>query len=135
MVTISGMTAGTNGVTMNMDWSTNNGSTYLNSNFQCGLNTNTYNSATYANQNTTTTAQITNAGNISSTANTKIILWLQDFAVSGFPSYNGTLYANQNQGGILFGAQNTAVTVNNIKFSMSSGNIATGTFSLYGIAK
>jgi hypothetical protein len=44
---------------LNMDWSTNNGSTYLGSAYQSGLLSNNYNSATTANSSSTTTSPLT----------------------------------------------------------------------------
>ena len=49
--------------------------------------------------------------------------------------YNGALYNSSGVGGINAGASTIATTsaINNIKFDFNSGNIAAGTFILYGI--
>jgi hypothetical protein len=50
--------------------------------------------------------------------------------------YNGALFNSGGKGGINLGAATIATTsaINNIKFNMDTGNIAAGTFILYGIA-
>ena len=50
--------------------------------------------------------------------------------------YNGALFNSGGTGGINLGAGTVATTsaINNIKFNMDTGNIAAGTFILYGIA-
>ena len=49
--------------------------------------------------------------------------------------YNGALYNSGATGGINAGAATIATTsaINNIKFDFQSGDIAAGTFVLYGI--
>lgn len=120
-------------VVLNMDWSTNNGSTYLGSGFVSGLLSNNYNSATLANSNSTSTCPLT-----PSITNTSVpiagILYL-NFPASAIAFFNGQLFLNDTTGvySECYGANTGTTTINNIRFSYSSGNITSGTISLYGI--
>ncbi len=119
---------------MNMDWSTNNGSSYLNTNFLCGLNYHASSSAVYSNTNSTTTCPISNAGSTQICA----ILCIQGLAGTAAtgPSYYGqSMYFNAVptlQATELFGLNTGSANVNNIKFSLSAGTMTSGTISLYG---
>ena len=119
--------------TLNMDWSVNN-STYLGSAFQSGILSNSYNSATLANTNSTTTCPLT-----PSLTNTNVevngVIFLA-FPASAISSYEGQIYLNDTTSVYVncYGINTGTTTINNIKFSYSSGNIASGTISLYGIS-
>lgn len=134
LVTFNSIVNDTNSVTFNMDWSTNNGSGYLGSAYRCGLNSNPYNSATLTNANSTSTCTIlpaNAAANVISSG--QIYLFLPASATA---SYIGQLYdaVSTPIQVSCFGINTGTTTINNIKFSYSSGNILSGTISLYGIA-
>lgn len=122
----------TNGRFFQMDMSTNNGSTYLNSNYQSGVTYNAFNSATIANNQSTTTAILSNAVGSSGGLSGDIYLYgLQSGASTG-PTYTGTISFLASISFV--GGNNTgSPVVNNLKFSFDSGNITSGTISLYGI--
>jgi|SRR5271156_441833 hypothetical protein len=141
-VLINNVLPATNEVGFQMNVSTNNGSSYLNT----GYNANSTFASTggVGQGNSTTTAILTNTatgGNaLSSTAGGgwNGTVFLQNITTgSGYPSYSfqagtylgtGAMFS-QNGGGTL----PTTSVINNIQFIMTSGNIASGTFSLYGI--
>jgi hypothetical protein len=120
--------------TLNMDWSTNNGSTYIGSGYQSGILSNNYNSTTLANTSSTTTCPLTPS--ITNT-NVKIngIIYVF-FPASAVTAYNGQLMTNDTTSVAIncYGINSGTTTINNIKFSYSSGNIASGTISLYGLS-
>lgn len=118
----------------NMDWSTNNGSSYLGSGYQSGLLSNNYNSTTLANSNSTSTCPLTpslGATNIKLNG----ILYLA-FPASAISSFEGQIFLNASTSiyAAPYGVNTGTTTINNIKFSYSSGNITSGTISLYGIS-
>lgn len=120
---------------MNMDWSTNNGSTYLNTNYRCGFNYHAYSLTAYSNTNSTTTCPISNAGSTQICA-VIVIQGLAGPAAATGPCYYGqSMYfdgAATLQATELFGINTGSANVNNIKFSLSAGNMSSGTISLYG---
>lgn len=119
---------------MNMDWSTNNGSTYLSTNYLCGFNYHTYNSNAYSNTNSTSTCPISNAGSTQICA-IIVIQGLAGAASTGPCYYGQSMYFNGAatlQATELFGINTGSPNVNNIKFSLSAGNMSSGTISLYG---
>lgn len=126
---------GTNGVTMNMDWSTNNGSSYLATSFQTGGINNGWNSALISNFNAITTCQISATTGMSNTLYTggQIILTSMTSG-TGKPAYTGQAMYTENTYASIYGVNSTAaLVINNIRISMSSGTIS-GIFILYGIA-
>lgn len=120
---------------LNMDWSTNNGSGYLGSGYRSGTITNSYNSTTLANTNSLTTNPLT-----ASITNTNVpingTLYL-DFPASAAASYTGQIFVADTTAVNVncFGTNSGTTTINNVKFSYSSGNITSGTISLYGITQ
>lgn len=125
----------TNAQAFNFVVSANNGSTYASSGYTNGINYSAYNSATVNNVNSTTFGVVT--GNVSNVAG---------FAVSGMIIYNATIggyagpiqYGDTGLGAQAFGTcgGNTNVAATNaFKFSFASGNIASGSISIYGIAQ
>ncbi len=128
----------TDATAFNLDLSTDNGATYLNSNFLAGDLVNQYNSATLANTNSTTTLPII-TGQSNNTANAPICGMMDlynlptavDACVVAHSSYflSGSSFAQS-----IFAGTNTAAgSINAIRFSFSAGNIASGTISLYGV--
>lgn len=121
-------------VTLNMDWSVDNGSNYLASAYQSGLNSNNYNSTTLANVNSTSTCPLT-----PSITNTGVklsgIIYLT-LPASAIGEYVGQLFAQDTTSVYvtLYGVNTGTTTINNVKFSYSSGNITSGTISLYGLS-
>ena len=120
-------------VVLNMDWSTNNGSGYLGSAFQSGENSNSYNSATLANTNSTTTCPLTK-----SLTNTGVLvngILYVTLPASAVATFTGQLFLNDTTSAYVdtFGMNSGTTTINNVRFSFSSGNITAGTISLYGI--
>jgi hypothetical protein len=118
-----------------MNWSTNNGSSYLSSLFKTGILYNTYTSATLANTISTTNCVLTPSV---ASANIPLngILYL-NFNTSAVAAYNGQIYIPDatTKNVVCYGVNTGTTTINNISFSYGSGNITSGTLSLYGIAQ
>ena len=134
-VIFQGVIPVTNNVNFNMDWSTNNGSTYLNSNFQSGNLGWAWNNNVPYNGNSTSTNPLNLGGNpLGNTTYNSGQIYLYNLT-SGVatPAYTGSMMQTSNIAVILYGNNTTGSTINNIKFSMSSGNISAGTFTLYGL--
>lgn len=135
VVIIRGINNATGTTTLSMNWSTNNGSSYLSSLFKTGIIYNTYNSGTLANAISTTNCVLTPS--ISSTnISLNGILYL-NFNTSAIAAYNGQIFNPDatTKNIVCYGVNTGTTTINNISFSYSSGNITSGTLSLYGIAQ
>lgn len=139
MILISNASTASSSVSFNMDFSTNGGSSYLSTNFLSGLNWTLITSYSLTNKNSTSTCPlIDSALAMSSSDFFGAIIFLYNLGSSfTSPSYSGqisTYNSSTNSSfGMFFGAQNSTSTINAIRFSASSGNIATGDFSLYQI--
>jgi hypothetical protein len=124
------------GVQWLMDWSTDNGSTFLGSNYATGNQYNSYSSASWTNANSSTTCVLTGTTQVSTPyglCGEITICGLAASTATG-PNYFGQLYlANINV--LSYGFNTGSSTVNNIRFKFSSGNIASGTISLYGVTQ
>lgn len=123
----------TGSVILNMDWSTNNGSSYLGSGYTSGVLSNAYNSATFANNNSTSTSPLTpTITNTSSMINGTIFFNLPASAVA---SYTGRVFIGDGTATYAegYGRNSGTTTINNMRFQYSSGNITSGAISLYGV--
>lgn len=120
---------------LNMDWSVDNGSNYLASNYQSGFIRNNYSNSTLTNGNSTSTNPLTHS---ITNANVKVsgVLYLT-FPSSDVAIFNGELFAldTTSVNIMTYGSNSGTTTINNVKFSYSSGNIASGTISLYGLSQ
>lgn len=125
------VTAATNAVTFQIQFSTNNGSTYLNTGYDSTANT--------ATATSTSAVLLSNGALFSSTGQGSGSYYLYDMTNGGTPNGSGTCAypASNGSNAPITGANGfygpSSTTVNNIKIFFSSGNILTGTFSLYGI--
>lgn len=122
----------TNATNLRMQVSNNNGSSFTASGYNSGINYSAYNSATVNNANATTFAMIaassSNGAQISGTI----------YITQGNANYWGTVsYTSTVTGVNSFGTcgGGTGVGANAFQFSMSSGNMVSGTISIYGIVQ
>lgn len=137
---INNLTNGTSGAVLQMDWSTNNGSTYLNSGYFSGCNAFNPSIGTFTNTNSTATNLLTEPL-AASFASTNGYVYLNFPLATYFPTANGTLITNYSTSGKQFIAgsgQGSALLINNIRLSYSTGVInqtagSAATVSLYGI--
>jgi len=123
------------GGVLNMDISADNGSTYKTDN-DSGLMHNDWNSATWTNVNSTTTNPLTDGTN--GTLYLSGQMWIHGLASaaggSTGPVWTGQCFRPYSN--ILFyGCNTNGYNINNLKFSMASGTITSGTISLYGVAE
>lgn len=112
-----------------MLFSTNGGSSWLNSGYTSGYNGTAYNSATWGNGNSTTQCRL---GGLSTTSLYGGYMYIHNLGGSTVVTYNGRAFENNNQTDITFGT-NSNTGVNALRFQTQSGNIV-GSISLYGIA-
>lgn len=135
LVTITNLITVTGNPNVNMDFSSNGGSTYINSGLVCGIATHTYTSTTLSNTNSTATAPIgiTVLGNSVYSGE----IWIRGLNNgSATISYDGTAtwYDGSNyQFGDIFGTTSGNVGINALRFSAASGNIS-GTITIYGLS-
>lgn len=144
LIKIRKVVAATNAVQLYMTWSTDGGSTYLSTNY---LHSN-YQFTSSGGRNYAASAgsaaqiPITNSnGNLSSVSTRDINADIVLYNLAGTRCPTCTLHAAlYNSSGtpvadcIIGGGMNTTTSaINGIKFAMSSGNIASGTITLYGI--
>lgn len=115
---------------LQMQISTNNGSTYTNSSYTAGINFNGYNSNTFTNFNATTYAPITSNSNSGSNVDALIYVYTSGrYTVTS--SYNSTdVGGNSNASG---GGGLGASGINAFQFLFGSGNITSGTISIFGL--
>lgn len=136
MVQIASLQPATNGTTLNMDVSSNAGSSYFATGYSAGINYSAHNSATLTNANSSTTAILASAINNASLVNCTV--WLYQMGLSGSFYYHGTA-TWFNGSNIVFGylgGQNTNNSINALRFSFSSGNMNNqGYIAIYGLAK
>jgi len=137
LVIVSGIQPASNQVDFNMDFSTNGGSTYLNSGYSAGLNWNATNSTTLNNVNSSTTGVI--GSPINNAASYNAAIWLNNVGIGQSIYWHGTSNWYNGNGPVitfcLLGGQQTATTINAIRFSFSAGNFNNqGTIALYGMA-
>lgn len=138
MITFDDVRAATAGANLTIQYSTDNGSTYLATGYTSGCNWNAYNSATLNNVNTTTSFMV--CPNQSTTNGVNGIFYLFNtnnnlinfYGSCGFYNNTGSVYSYNTATGI-----NTGFTsFNALKILWSSGNFVNGnasTITLYGI--
>jgi len=130
------------GPTIQLVFSTNGGSSYLNSGYSYAYKISAsggFNSGT----NGTAVSQINVVDNInnSSSTGTNVNLYLYNLTDSSRQKnvfYNGVVFDDTDSSLVLDygGGCNTGTTaVNAIQFSMSSGNFTSGSFDLYGVTE
>jgi len=113
----------------------NSGGGFINSGYTSGQNTNSYTSTTLAN---VTATSILMFGNAASTATMGGTFWLNNLTSGvGYPLCHGQMI-KENAGASaslsqLMGSYNTPIVTTSIQIATSSGNVVTGTFTLYGI--
>jgi len=126
------------GVTgVNMDFSTNNGSTYVTNN-NAGFLSNNWNSAALTNGSSTATCTLFNSVNtkydVSATLYIHGLAGTYNGSVGGGPTYNGTgMTAFNNY--TFYGVNTNNLNINAIKFTPLTGTFTAGTFSLYGVTQ
>ena len=131
---MSGVQPVTNGSYLRMEVSNDNGSTWSTTGYATGLNYHAYNSATTTNQNSTSAFDFAN-----SIGNTQIFSgygYIYDISQGRFISLMGKSIYKTSASTLTigdFGGQSGITGVNALRFLMNSGNIFTGTFSLYGV--
>jgi hypothetical protein len=130
--TINNLRIATNAQAVQFVASSNNGVSYANSGYLNGINYTSYNSATVTNVNSTTFAVVT-----SNAANSAGISGLI-FVDLGDGSYYGTVkYQSTDSAVNAFGTCGGGTGVGNFnafKFQSSSGNLTSGSISIYGIS-
>ncbi len=130
---MSKVIAGTNATTLTLQFSTDNGSTYLNSGYQGATNTVVWNGTTNINTNSTTYSPLCDGSNFSNVNPYNGSIKIYGMGVSTFPQINGLFTQDGNQGGTIIGGYNSAAVANALQIISTSGTIASGTFSLYGV--
>ncbi len=131
MIVVSQVVPATGGQNFNMDFSNDGGATYIGANLACGLNYNTFSSATTTNVNSAATAPIAIA--VSGIAFASATIYYTPGQVSyyvGQSTYFDSVYRFAQLGGSSTGNNQN---INALEFSFASGNITSGTVSIYGI--
>lgn len=137
---VSNVTNATGSTGLLLQISTNGGSSYITSGYSAGVNFGSAAAAASTNNNGTSGFLLSPSAVVQTTGGFSGTSWLYDFTVNNFPNiwtqfsnYNATNSFAMGQGG---GTYFTAVSiVNAMRVISTSGNIAAGKFSLYGIAQ
>lgn len=120
--------------TLQMKISVDNGANYLASGYLSGTNIWLYNLATFFNDNTTTEISLNQAGNLLSAGpGVSGQLWMYNMNTTKTPSFTGSFLQNTNVNGLITSRNSTASAVNAFQMLISSGNISSGVFTLYGL--
>jgi hypothetical protein len=129
----------TDNVNLNMLMSTNNGSSWIATNYKAGSVAFDY--ATGVGTSTNSTTLMPLGGNLSNVTSDAPFSGYIDFY--NFPltpnnpeikgAVNFTPSAGSYVGADIIGTNTANVQINAVRFSMSSGNISSGTFTLFGI--
>lgn len=129
----------TNASNMGLQFSINNGSSYVSTGYEAGLISFPYNSTTASNSNSTSNIPLGKSGSSLST-NPPLagIMYFFNLTNGNVPSVV-TYFSQYTTAGPTFvsgsggGTNTTTNTINAIQISSSAGNIGNGTFVLYGI--
>jgi hypothetical protein len=133
---LSNVVPATNTAQLKLVFSINGGSSYITSSLGTGMNYWAYNSTTNNNVNASTSFFISPA--LSTTTGMSGIINCLDITSGTVPLQNSIMTLNSTAlattafgvgGGFYF----TTATINAFQFSMSSGNIASGVFTLFGV--
>lgn len=142
LVTIRNLTAGTAAAQLYMKVTTDGGSNWLGgTGYTSGVNYNALNSTTLTNGNTSAGAQfrLTGTGISTSAPGYGADIWCMNVNTGGVMSIVGQCSFLPNGGtysyGTIVGYNSGSLTVDGFQFLMSSGNISTGTISVYGLVK
>lgn len=125
----------TNNASLNLNWSTNNGTSYISTGYLSGCAFGGYNVTFNGNVNSTTTAIINVSMPNTASAGCNSTLWLMNLQAGGYPSLYGHWTQTTGPVGLSNSVYTTSTSVNAFQITCSTGNISTGTFSLYGIAE
>ena len=119
------------GSNMGLTLSSDNGVSYVTTNYASGNWYLSYNSATVSNQNFTTLFQlVTGAENTYGTSGT---VWMYGLGVSSKPKIQGDFFVAEPYWQKTAGIQTATATYNAIKLAFDAGTIASGTITLYGL--
>lgn len=127
----------TNSVLFYCQYSSDGGATWLNTSYQSGVNTMPYNVATFTNANSTTNIVLSNAipNTGGATSGLNGYYYFDGLGSNVFQVTSG-FFTNANAtSGFQTNYRTVQFTANALRFYMSSGNISSGTISLYGISK
>ncbi len=139
MLIMSDVKSVSDGVVLLIQMSNNNGTSYITTGYQSGLNTIDYNAGSaLANTNSSTAWQISEAldtGSATSTYNAT--MYFMGVNIANYPHLMGQCSYFRNSSGLeafgWFGGLGGSTGLNAIKIFMDSGNISSGTFSLYAM--
>ena len=136
-ITFRAVVPATDGATLRMECSNDNGATWFNTDYKSGINYSDYDTATMTNSNSTTNCVFTPPldNGISTSGGNGYFYWFTRQANE--PFFFGQISCfNNTTNDVAFGTCGGKcghTGVNAFKFFMSSGNITTGEFSIYGI--
>lgn len=127
-----------NSAVLQLQFSTDGGATYVTSGYTSGINFAAYNTATLTNSNSTSVILLSDSISVTSGEGANGNCYMYDLtntnisSITGQVCFRGATTGSGTYGYLVAGTGPTSV--NAFKVFMSSGlNIATGTFSLYGI--
>lgn len=134
---LSNIVPATNAQVLNLTLSVNAGSSYLATGYQSGINTNPYNSVTLTNANSTTAMPLCASQVNTSTVGVSGNIYLFNITTANNPEMIAQMHWNSGsvQFGQAVGNNSTTSGVNAFRFAFASGNIASGSITLYGITK
>jgi hypothetical protein len=132
---MNGIIPVTDATTLNMVVSVDNGATYKGAGtYQSGVPYISWNGTTWSNSNTNNSSYLSPATGLSATYAYLGEITLSNPIAGNYVIWYGNFFSGGNIMGLINCYTNTGgVAVNNVKFYSSSGNISSGTISLYGV--
>jgi hypothetical protein len=132
LILINGYVLSSTSTTLAFQFSSDNGSHFIDTNYQSGLSSVTWNGTTWNNINAS------NLGYLSYPSGTAqfpgdVKLNLYNLSTSSYPYFYGNGWVNFNEQFLTCGYNTTTAGVNYIIIFPLDGNITRGTFSLYGV--
>lgn len=128
----------TNGDTLDFYASSNNGSSYFSANYQSGITYFNYDSISAQGAFSTSRGYLAGVSSTTNSGCGNVLMGpasvASPFVVTGSSVFNDSANSDKTSYGIIGISTTTNGSVNAIKIQCSSGNIATGTFNLYGLA-
>ncbi|MBP6892542.1 hypothetical protein KBB68_03080 [Candidatus Babeliales bacterium] len=131
-IVIHGIAPSIASVSLQALWSTNNGSTYLNTGYSAGVNYLSYNTTAVTNVNSSTFIPLGSTTNLYYSG--VLYFYGANGALSSGPALSGITASGYTPVyGNVIATISGNPNVNNIKFQFSSENISSGSISLYGL--
>lgn len=135
VLVVDGAVPVSNAQPLQLQYTTNSGSTYINSGYVSGMNIITYNATTWSNSNASAVVFLGPSMDNTANGGCSGVFYLYNFNLSKYFFCTGqsTVLTSAVLQNALIGSLNSTTGANGISITFGTGNISTGKFSFYGI--